>query len=249
MHTLKLKGNGRCKLAWKQKMFSNFHLQASFGGSVNIYTKEVPFFSFSFFFFCFEFEFLEAQPSWFTITKGKQKKIGSWCSWYFCHTFQPCLCHQWCRLLGINWQHSWPCLQGCQTSIFNRQDQKQFLTSRTRNQVEKWLHGCFVFHSCLQLWVFCIPFLSTAMGVLYSIPVNSCGCFVFHFCLQQWVFCIPLLSTAMGVLYSIPVYSAHDAFLLWFPLNVVTVTGQLIVFFYIHLFNARHIPWTIYTHT
>ena len=47
MHTLYLKGNGICKLACKQKMFSDFHLQASFGGSVNIYTKRsAPFFLF-----------------------------------------------------------------------------------------------------------------------------------------------------------------------------------------------------------
>ena len=121
MHTLHLKGNGICKLAWKQKMFSDFHLQASFGGSVNIYKKRsAPFFLF---FCCCYFEFeLEAQPCWFPITKGEQKKVGSWCSWYFCHTFQPCLCQR-CRLLGI--------IGNIHDHVF-KAVKRQFLTSRTR---------------------------------------------------------------------------------------------------------------------
>ena len=44
-------------------------------------------------------------------TSKKQKRVGSWCIWYFCHTRQPSLRHHRCRLLGPKRQHSQLCFR------------------------------------------------------------------------------------------------------------------------------------------
>ena len=39
-------------------------------------------------------------------TSEEQRKVGSWCNWYCCHTRQLALWYHWCRLLCTTWQHS-----------------------------------------------------------------------------------------------------------------------------------------------
>ena len=68
---LKGESKQRCKSAYTGNMYTFFCLQVLFGGSINIYAKEILYC----FVFCFKFALHWALPYWFLMT-NEQKKVG-----------------------------------------------------------------------------------------------------------------------------------------------------------------------------